>query len=100
MKIKMLGRRIPTTTRTNLGRTQGDTVPNRVKAYRTNAGLSQFKLAMLIQLSPQAIQQIEAGQYYPRSDKLAAMMAIFGCALHDLFPRLAPELLLKELGLR
>ena len=48
---------------------------NRLKEYRTKAGLSQAQLADMVGVSRNTISSIETGQFYPTA-KLALVLCI------------------------
>lgn len=74
-----MGRRIP-----------APALPNRVRALRQAAGLSQQTLAARTGLTRQAISGIEAGQYVPNTLVALRLARALGCAVEDLFPLADP----------
>ncbi len=60
---------------------------NRVKAYRTQAGLSQEELAEAVGVSRQSIISIERSRYVPSLPLALRMAEFFGCSTDELFQR-------------
>ena len=51
-----------------------------VQAERKRAGITQEKLAEIIDLHPRIVQKIEAGEVNPKSTTLIRIQAAIGCA--------------------
>ena len=62
-----------------------DRIVNRVKEYRTRAGLSQEELARAVNVSRQSIISIERGRYVPSLPLALRMSAFFRCSTDELF---------------
>ncbi len=61
--------------------------PNRLKAARKLAGITQVQLASVLRLSQNVISTDEAGDYINIDlAKSRAYARIFGCTVDDLFP--------------
>lgn len=58
---------------------------NRLKALRESQGLTQEKLAELVQVSRQTIVSIEGGKYVPSLELALKLGLTFNCQVEDLF---------------
>lgn len=60
------------------------TLGERLKTYRTQKGLSQEKIAEMLDVSRQAVTKWEAGQTTPSSDNLIALANLYDVSLDEL----------------
>ncbi|MBQ8584592.1 MAG: helix-turn-helix transcriptional regulator [Clostridia bacterium] len=60
------------------------TLGERLKMYRTQKGLSQEKIAEMLDVSRQAVTKWEAGQTTPSSDNLIALANLYDVSLGEL----------------
>ena len=60
-------------------------IENRLRYYREKAGLSQEKLARMVNVSRQTIIAIEKGKYYPSLILALILARIFKVKVEDLF---------------
>ncbi len=60
------------------------TLGERLKMYRTQKGLSQEKIAEMLDVSRQAVTKWEAGQTTPSSDNLIAIANLYDVSLDEL----------------
>ena len=60
------------------------TLGERLKMYRTQKGLSQEKIAEMLDVSRQAVTKWEAGQATPSSDHLIALADLYDVSLDEL----------------
>ena len=60
------------------------TLGERLKMYRTQKGLSQEKIAEMLDVSRQAVTKWEAGQTTPSSDNLIALANLYDISLDEL----------------
>lgn len=60
------------------------TIGERLKMYRTKKGLSQEKIAEMLDISRQAVTKWEAGQTTPSSDNLIALAKLYNVSLDEL----------------
>ena len=60
------------------------TFGERLKMYRTQKGLSQEKIAEMLDVSRQAVTKWEAGQTTPNSDNLIALANLYDVSLDEL----------------
>ena len=60
------------------------TLGERLKMYRTQKGLSQEKIAEMLDVSRQAVTKWEAGQTTPSSDNLIALANLYDVSLDEL----------------
>ena len=60
-------------------------IQNRVKEFRTGAGLSQEELGKAVGVSRQSIISIERGKYVPSLQLALRMAAFFRCPTDELF---------------
>jgi putative transcriptional regulator len=58
---------------------------NKLKEYREKAGLSQEKLAALVEVTRQTIISIESGRYVPSLELALKFAKQFKCKVEDLF---------------
>lgn len=58
---------------------------NRLKEKRQKAGLSQEKLAGLVEVSRQTIISIETGRYVPSLELALRLARSFNCRVEELF---------------
>jgi putative transcriptional regulator len=58
---------------------------NRVKALRTEAGLSQAELAEIVGVSRQTINSIEKERYTPSLPLAIALARYFGVSVEEMF---------------
>lgn len=58
---------------------------NRLKAFRTDLGVSQQRLADAVGVSRQTIISIEKGRYDPSLPLAFQLAREFNCAIEDLF---------------
>jgi putative transcriptional regulator len=56
-----------------------------LRAYRTNAGLTQAELAARIGVSRKTINTIENGIFTPSTHLALSLAATLDCSVHDLF---------------
>ncbi len=68
------------------GGTEGEamTLGERIKERRIGSGMSQEKLAELLDVSRQAVTKWEAGQSAPSSDNLFRLAEVLGCLVSEL----------------
>lgn len=59
-----------------------------IQAERKAAGVTQERLAELVDLHPRVVQKIEAGDLNPKSTTLIRIQAALGCPWERLIPRL------------
>ncbi|HEY4256694.1 MAG TPA: helix-turn-helix transcriptional regulator [Candidatus Udaeobacter sp.] len=59
-----------------------------VQAERKRAGITQEKLAEIIDLHPRIVQKIEAGEVNPKSTTLIRIQAALGCSWESLVPKI------------
>lgn len=57
----------------------------KIKKYRQNMKLTQFKLGELIDINQRQVALLEAGKSFPSLTTLSKMSNIFGCKVSDLF---------------
>lgn len=62
-----------------------------IKRYRLQAGLSQQKVAALLNMSQQALAYYEAGSREPNVDTLKKLCVIFDCTLDELLEFDTPQ---------
>lgn len=60
-------------------------VGSKIKKYRQNLKLTQFKLGELIDINQRQVALLEAGKSFPSLTTLSKMSNIFGCKVSDLF---------------
>lgn len=58
-----------------------------VQAERKRAGITQEKLAEIIDLHPRIVQKIEAGEVNPKSTTLIRIQAALACSWESLIPK-------------
>ena len=58
---------------------------NKLKQYRENAGLSQEKIADMVDVTRQTIISIEKGRYVPSLELALKFADRFNCRVEDLF---------------
>lgn len=58
--------------------------PNKLRKLRKEKGLSQEKLAELLNISRQSISKWESGQTYPEVEKLITLSELFKISVDDL----------------
>jgi transcriptional regulator with XRE-family HTH domain len=59
-----------------------------VRAARQTAGITQERLAELIDVHPRALQKIEAGEINPKATTLFRIQAALGCSWESIVPKL------------
>jgi len=57
----------------------------RIKELRKRKNLTQEQVAEYIGIDPASLSNIENGKYYPTSENLEKILAIFNISPHDLF---------------
>lgn len=62
-------------------------VKNRIKDFRTAAGMTQKELAQRIGVSEISVSDYERGRRFPRMTPLFRLTELLGCTVEDLFPR-------------
>lgn len=72
------------------------TLGERLKMYRTQKGLSQEKIAEMIDVSRQAVTKWEAGQTTPSSDNLIALANLYDVSLDELIGKSENEIVSTE----
>ena len=60
-------------------------VGRKIKKYRQNMKLTQFKLGELIDINQRQVALLEAGKSFPSLTTLSKMSNIFCCKVSDLF---------------
>lgn len=68
------------------------TLGERLKMYRTQKGLSQEKIAEMLDVSRQAVTKWEAGQTTPSSDNLIALANLYDVSLDELIGKNKDEI--------
>ena len=68
------------------------TLGERLKMYRTQKGLSQEKIAEMLDVSRQAVTKWEAGQTTPSSDNLIALANLYDVSLDELIGKNGDEM--------
>lgn len=58
---------------------------NRIRYLRKKSGLSQEKLAELLEISPNSVSRIECGVHYPSLDTLENISIILAVEMRDFF---------------
>lgn len=58
---------------------------NRIRYLRKKRGLSQEKLAELLEISPNSVSRIECGVHYPSLDTLENISIILGVEMLEFF---------------
>lgn len=58
-----------------------------IQLARRNAGLTQEKLAELVDLHPRIVQKIEAGEINPKSTTLIRIQAAIRCPWESIIPK-------------
>jgi putative transcriptional regulator len=58
---------------------------NRLREVRDQAGLTQERLAVMVKVSRQTINSIEAGRYVPSLELALKLGHVFRCRVEDLF---------------
>lgn len=58
---------------------------NRLREMREQAGLTQERLAGMVNVSRQTINSIEAGRYVPSLELALKLGRVFECRVEDLF---------------
>jgi transcriptional regulator with XRE-family HTH domain len=58
-----------------------------IQVERRVAGITQERLAELVDLHPRIVQKIEAGEVNPKSTTLIRIQAVIGCAWEKLIPK-------------
>ena len=56
-----------------------------IKVFREKCGLSQRKVADLMDVSQQAVARWENGEAKPRADVLPKLARVLGCTIDELF---------------
>jgi transcriptional regulator with XRE-family HTH domain len=59
-----------------------------IQAERKRAGITQEKLAEIVDLHPRIVQKIEAGDVNPKSTTLIRIQVAIGCSWESLVPKL------------
>ena len=72
------------------------TLGERLKMYRTQKGLSQEKIAEMLDVSRQAVTKWEAGQTTPSSDNLIALANLYDVSLDELIGKSENEIISTE----
>lgn len=72
------------------------TLGERLKMYRTQKGLSQEKIAEMLDVSRQAVTKWEAGQTTPSSDNLIALANLYDVSLVELIGKSENEIVSTE----
>ena len=72
------------------------TLGERLKMYRTQKGLSQEKIAEMLDVSIQAVTKWEAGQTTPSSDNLIALANLYDVSLDELIGKNENEIVSAE----
>ena len=72
------------------------TLGERLKMYRTQKGLSQEKIAEMLDVSRQAVTKWEAGQTTPSSDNLIALANLYDVSLDELIGKSENEIVYTE----
>ena len=72
------------------------TLGERLKMYRTQKGLSQEKIAEMLDVSRQAVTKWEAGQATPSSDNLIALANLYDVSLDELIGKNENEIVSAE----
>ncbi len=72
------------------------TLGERLKMYRTQKGLSQEKIAEMLDVSRQAVTKWEAGQTTPSSDNLIALANLYDVSLDELICKSENEIVSTE----
>ena len=72
------------------------TFGERLKMYRTQKGLSQEKIAEMLDVSRQAVTKWEAGQTTPSSDNLIALANLYDVSLDELIGKNENEIVSTE----
>ena len=72
------------------------TLGERLKMYRTQKGLSQEKIAEMLDVSRQAVTKWEAGQTTPSSDNLIALANLYDVSLDELIGKSENEIVSTE----
>lgn len=72
------------------------TLGERLKMYRTQKGLSQEKIAEMLDVSRQAVTKWEAGQTTPSSDNLIALANLYDVSLDELIGKNENEIVSAE----
>lgn len=58
-----------------------------IKEYRIKKGISQARLAELVDTTQAAVAMWETGARTPRTDKLPRLAEVLGCSVADLFAK-------------
>lgn len=58
-----------------------------IQAERKRVGITQEKLAEVVDLHPRIVQKIEAGDINPKATTLIRIQAAIGCAWEQLVPK-------------
>lgn len=58
---------------------------SRLQQLRESRRISQAELAKQAKVTQQAVAKWEAGESFPRADKLPQLARILGCTINDLF---------------
>ena len=72
------------------------TLGERLKMHRTQKGLSQEKIAEMLNVSRQAVTKWEAGQTTPSSDNLIALANLYDVSLDELIGKSENEIVSTE----
>ena len=72
------------------------TLGDRLKMYRTQKGVSQEKIAEMLDVSRQAVTKWEAGQTTPSSDNLIALANLYDVSLDELIGKSENEIISTE----
>ena len=72
------------------------TLGEKLKMYRTQKGLSQEKIAEMLDVSRQAVTKWEAGQTTPSSDNLIALANLYDVSLDELIGKNENEIVSAE----
>jgi transcriptional regulator with XRE-family HTH domain len=67
------------------------TVPKRLKKYRTDKGFTIYSLAERLGVNFSTVSYWENGKKYPRHEQILNLEEIFGKQYSDLFRDLTPE---------
>lgn len=68
-----------------IARMKGDTLANRLKEARTEAGLTQAELADLVGVSRKTINTVENGVFVPSTLLALKLAAVLGTRVEKLF---------------
>ena len=60
---------------------------DKIRAKRTEMGLSQYQLALRLGVTPPCVAGWETGRTVPKTEMLVKLAEVFGCTLDDLYEK-------------